>query len=99
MNKEILERMIAGRNIQTRHMIFQWGSHGKGASTTLLGTLSVGAGIAFPERKVCGRGILISDTDTIAAWRKRHVAGGIHENASAPPHEARKSGKRKGNRI
>jgi hypothetical protein len=52
--------------------------------------LSVGAGIVFPERKVCGGGIWISDTDTIAAWRKRYVEGGVHENASAPPQDAGK---------
>ena len=53
----------------------------------------------FPARKICGRGKWMSDTDEIAAWLKRYVAGGIHENASTPPYETKKSGKRKGSRI
>ena len=53
----------------------------------------------FPARKICGRGKWMSDTDEITAWLKRYVAGGIHENADASPHDAGKSGKQKRSRI
>ena len=49
----------------------------------------------FPARKICGRGKWMSDTDEITAWLKEYVAGRIHENASAPSEETKKSGKRK----
>ena len=53
----------------------------------------------FPARKICGRGKWMSDTDEITAWLKEYVAGRIHENASAPPEETKKSGKQKRSRI
>lgn len=37
---------------------------------------------AFPAKKIRGRGIWLSDTDAVAAWRKGYVLG---QEPPAPP--------------